>query len=41
VEASIREALAADEELGIGYFGFTVADGLRVTLSLRRVLSAR
>jgi hypothetical protein len=40
VEAGIGEALAVDEELGIGYFGFTAADGSRATPSLRRVLSA-
>jgi hypothetical protein len=30
----------ADEELGVGCFGFMAADGLRATPSLRRVLSA-
>jgi hypothetical protein len=40
-EASTGEALTADEELDIGYFGLTAADGSRVTPSLRRVLSAR
>jgi hypothetical protein len=29
-----------DEELGVDYFGLTVADGSRATPSLRRVLSA-
>jgi hypothetical protein len=36
----IGEALAADEELGIDYFSFTVADGSRATPSLRRVMTA-
>jgi hypothetical protein len=40
VEAGIREALAVDKELGVGYFGFTAADGSKATPNLRRVLSA-
>jgi hypothetical protein len=39
-EAGTGEALEADKELGVGYFGLAAADGSRVTPSLRRVLSA-
>jgi hypothetical protein len=41
VEAGTREVLTADEELSVGYFGFTAADDSRATPSLRRVLSSR
>jgi hypothetical protein len=40
-EADTGEALVAEEELSVGYFGFTAAESSRATPSLRRVLSAQ